>query len=196
MRTLTQIGLLLVISFASASLTTASPPIQVPKYTGTNTIFDGFYSNDFVQQVDLPVALFQHTNTLFDTEIYESVRKTVKEPAVVSFFLITFIFSSPSTNDPVYSFSEMGNPDELIWSGKVVSRRPGSTNQIPLIRVSTVDRHGKELTADLDLLLGVAPLNNPKDVEYVRRSFHFVYRDGWKGDLVPTRATDKATGVR
>jgi hypothetical protein len=99
---------------------------------------------------------------------------------IVSFLLITFIFSSPSTNDPVYSFCEMGRPDELICTGVSVSRRPGSTNEIPLIRVSTVDPRKKDVTADLDLLIGVASLNKPQDIRYLRRSFSFVYRDGWR----------------
>ena len=83
---------------------------------------------------------------------------------------------------PVYSFCEMGRPDDLVWTGKRLSRRPGGTNEIPLIRVSTVDRHKKEVTADLDLLLGVAPLSDPQDVRYFRRSFRFNYQDGWRED--------------
>jgi hypothetical protein len=76
----------------------------------------------------------------------------------------------------------MGQPHELFCTGTNISRRPGSTNEIPLIRVSTVDRHRKELTADLDLLVGVTPVAAPQDARYFRRSFRFVYRDGCKED--------------
>jgi hypothetical protein len=143
-------------------------------------LFSGAFSGYLPQEVNLPIALFQETNTTFDMKVCESLGTTIKPPMVVSFLLVTFIFSSPNTNDPVYSFCEMGLPDELVWTGKSVSRRPGSTNEIPLIRVSTVDRHKKDVTADLELLVGVAPLNDLHDVRYFRRSFRFVYRDGWQ----------------
>jgi len=183
MRVSSVIGLVMALPVGIASLTAISSPILVPKYTpDSNALFVGAISGYLPQEVNLPVALFQETNTTFDTKVCESVGKTIKPPVVVSFLLVTFIFSSPSTNDPVYSFSETGRPDELVWTGKSVSRRPGSTNEIPLIRVSTVDRHKKDVTADLDLLIGVAPLDAPQDVRYFRRSFRFIYRDGWKED--------------
>lgn len=165
----------------------ASSQILVPEYiskTNTNGLFAGLpaFFEYLPQEVNLPIALFQETNVIFNTEIYESVRKSVKPPVVISFQLITFIFSSPSTNDPVYSFCEMDQPDELLCTGKSVSRRPGSTNEIPLIRVSTVDPHKKDVTADLDLLMAVAPVKDPQDVRYLRRSFHFVFRHGWRED--------------
>ncbi|MEQ1934874.1 MAG: hypothetical protein ABL962_13525 [Fimbriimonadaceae bacterium] len=179
MRASTMLGLLLAISVSIGSLAAESSLIVVSKFT-PNT--NGLFSANLQQEFHLPVALFQETNTSFDTKVYESVRTDVKPPMIVSILLVTFIFSSPNTNDPVYSFCEMGTPDELICTGTNVSRRLGSTNEIPLIRVSTVNRHKKEVTADLDLLLGVAPLNDPKDIRYLRRSFRFIYRDGWKED--------------
>ena len=187
MRASSVFRLVLAIWVGSGSLATASSEILVPKFIpGTNGFYfsetNGPLSGNLPQEIHLPVALFQETNMGFDRRLYESVRKTIKPPMIISFLLVTFIFSSPNTNDPVYSFSEMGQPDELICTGKSVSRRPGSTNQVPLIRVSTVDRRKKDLAADLDLLIGVAPLDDPKDVRYLRRAFHFVYRDGWKED--------------
>jgi hypothetical protein len=159
----------------------ASSPILVPSFnTDTNGPLSGLFSEYLPQEVNLPVALFQETNTTFDIKVCESVGATTKRPMLISFLLVTFIFSSPSTNDPVYSFCEMGCLDELISNGGSVSRRPGSTNEIPLIRVSTVDPNKKDLTADLDLLIGVAPLDKPQKVQYLRRSFRFLYRDGWR----------------
>jgi hypothetical protein len=177
-------SLLLTIVVGISLPAAASPQILVPEFPPeTNGLFSGWLPFvNLPQEVNLPVALFQETNLTFDTKIYESVRKTTKAPVVLSFLLITFIFSSPSTNDPVYSFCEMGQPDELVCTGTNVYRRPGSTNEIPLIRVSTVDRHKKEVTADLDLLIGIAPLENPQDVRYFRRSFRFVFRHGWRED--------------
>ena len=183
MRTSTVLRLLLAISVGSASLAAASSQVLVPKVASdTNALFSGAFSGYLPQEVNLPVALFQETNTTFDMKVCESVRATIKPPMVVSFHLVTFIFSSPNTNDPVYSFCEMGRPDDLVCIGRSVSRRPGSTNEVPLIRVSTVDRHKKDVTAELDLLISVAPLDAPQDIRYFRRSFRFVYRDGWKED--------------
>lgn len=170
------------ILFGIRSPAAASSQILAPELpSDTNGPVSGWPGiGDLPQEVNLPVALFQETNVIFDTEIYQSVRKTIKPPVVISFLLVTFIFSSPNTNNPVYSFCEMGRPDELICTGTNVFRRPGSTNEIPLIRVSTVDRHKKELTADLDLVIGVAPTDNPQDIRYLRRSFRFVFEHGWK----------------
>jgi hypothetical protein len=183
MRTSTVPTLLLAIAIGSASLAAPSSQILVPKVTpDTNGLFSGAFSGYLPQEVNLPVALFQETNTTFDMKVCESVRTTIKPPMVVSFHLVTFIFSSSSTNDPVYSFCEMGRPDELVCTARSVSRRPGSTNEVPLIRVSTIDRHKKDVSADLDLLISVAPLDTPQDIRYFRRSFRFVYRDGWKED--------------
>jgi len=181
MRRISIITLFLVIAVSSAAMAGASSPILVPKLgKGTNDLLSRSFFEYLPQEVNLPVALFQETNTTFDMMVCESVRKTVKPPMTVSFLLITFIFSSPSTNDPVYSFCEMGHPDELIYTGGIISRRPGPTNEIPLIRVSTVDTRKKGVTADLDLVVGVSPLAKPQDIQYLRRSFRFVYRDGWR----------------
>jgi hypothetical protein len=170
---------LLVLALGSCASTPEEPAwvAEARKITiGTN----GLFSENIQQELDLPVALFQKTNTSFDEKVYESVRRAIKPPAIISFHMITFVFSSPSTNDLVFSFCEMGQPDELICTGKSVSRRPGSTNEVPLNRIRTVDRHKKDVAADLDVLVGVAPPNDPQDVRYFRRSFRFVYRDGWK----------------
>lgn len=183
MRNSTILGIVLAAVVGSASPVAAASKILVSRYTPeTNGLLSGISLGDLPQISHLPVALFMETNTTFDAKVYESVRTTVKPPIVVSFLLVTFIFSSPNTNTPVYSFCEMGQPQELLCTGTNISRRPGSTNEIPLIRVSTVDRNKKDLTADLDLLVGVAPAADPQDVRYFRRSLRFVYRDGWKED--------------
>jgi hypothetical protein len=175
------LGTMLAIVAVIVSSAIAGSTILVPKYTpGTNGLLSGPCSENLAQESHLPVALFQEANTTFDLKLCESVRTAVKPPITVSFLLVTFVFSSPSTNDPVYSFCEMGQPHQLLCTGTNVLRRPGATNEIPLIRVSTVDRHIKDLTADLDVLVGVAPAADPKDARYVRRSFRFVYRNGWR----------------
>lgn len=183
MRKVAFLTLALAVSVASGPSAAAATKILVPKYTPeTNGFFSGIPIGDLPQITHLPVALFMETNATFDTKVYESVRTTAKPPFAVSFRLVTFVFSSPNTNTPVGSTSEMAEPDELFCTGTNVVRRPGPTSEIPLIRVLTVDRRKKELTADLDLLLGVAPVAAPQDVRYVRRSLRFVYRDGWKED--------------
>ncbi|HYG36022.1 MAG TPA: hypothetical protein VEC99_14625 [Clostridia bacterium] len=171
--------LVFLLCIGCASLASGSPRIVVPKWTADT---NGFFSETMQQESHLPVALFHCTNAPFEHRLYESVSGNAKPPVIISFHLVSFVFSSPNTNDLVFSSCEMGSPDELVCNGKSVSRRPGSTNEIPLIRVSTVDRRKNQLTADLDLLLGVAPLSDPQDKQYFRRSFRFVYADGWKED--------------
>jgi hypothetical protein len=120
------------------------------------------------------------TNKAFDEMVYKSVRASIKPPAIISYHLVTFVFSYPTTNDYVGSSCEMGRPDELICTSESVSRRIDSTNEIALNYVRIVDPHRKQVTADLDLLIGGAPLSDPRDVQYFRRSFRFLYGGGWR----------------
>jgi hypothetical protein len=171
---------LLVIIIGSGLLATGSAQILVPKFTASA---NSLLPTSMQQETHLVDSLLAEPNKSFDEAVYRAVRADVRPPAIISFHLVTFVFSYQTTNDYAGSFCEMGAADELICTGKSVSRRSSSTNEIPVNYVRIVDRQKREVTADLDLLVGVAPLKDPNDVHYLRRSFHFVYRDGWKEEL-------------
>src|SRR5262245_36575122 len=107
MLTQTFLALALVISVASAFPASAASKIVLSKYTPEK---GGLLSElgDLPQITHLPVGLFIETNSIFDRKLCESVRSTAKPPIVISFCLVTFVFTSPNTNTPVYSFCEMG----------------------------------------------------------------------------------------
>lgn len=174
MNTLRVSHMMLAISIISASLTTAWSQMRVPKYASKNS---SLYPASVQQEVHLARSLFAETNRIFDKKVFSLVRKDCQLPAIISFQLVSFVFSYPSTNGWP-SGCEGGQPDQLLCTAEGVSRS-SSTNEVPLNYVRIVNPHKKDITADLDLLLGVAPLNKPKEVRYFRRSLRFIYQDGW-----------------
>jgi hypothetical protein len=171
------LSMLLVLLVEFGPFAEVLSQILVPNYhPSTNSLL----SAGIQQEAHLAVSLFAETNKTFDERVYQSVRSEAKPPLVISFHLISFVFFHPTTNDYVGSHSELGQPDELLCTGETISHRKGSSNDIPLNYVRVVDRRRKEVAAELELLVGVASLKSPQDVRYFRRSFRFVYRDGWK----------------
>jgi len=148
----------------------------VPKYAGKKS---SLVPTKVQQEVHLARSLFAETNRIFDEKVYSLVRKDCQPPAIISFQLVSFVFSYPSTPGWAPSTCDTGQPDQLLCTAEGVSRSSNSTNEIPLNYVRIVDPQKRDITADLDLLLGVAPLNKPKEVRYFRRSLRFVYQDGW-----------------
>jgi hypothetical protein len=74
MRRTTIFSLLVGIAFCTTAVAAASSPILVPKFgTGTNGPFSRLFFEYLPQEVNLPVALFQETNTTFDKKVWESV---------------------------------------------------------------------------------------------------------------------------
>jgi len=131
------------------------------------------------REVDLMRSLFAETNTSFDEKVLQSVEKDAKRPVVISYQLISFIFYYPT--GVVYltsSSTEMDQPDELVCTMAGVTRK-ATTNEISANCVRLMDSQRATVGADLDLLLGVAPLERPQDTRYVRRTFRFVYKNGW-----------------
>lgn len=75
----------------------------------------------------------------------------------------------------------MGGSYNLTYrDGKIA--RTNSVDQIPANYIYVVDPHVKNVIAEIDLLLGVAPLEKPQDATYFRRTFRFIYKNGWKED--------------
>jgi len=176
-----------VAVFIGVSISLTAPyfaigEIAVPKFAvKTNSL----YPASTQREVHLIRSLFVETNKAFDEKVVKSLEAAAKPPAIVSFHLVSFVFSYPTTNDYMGSASEMGRPNELIWTTEGIVRREGPTNKIhwiPLNYVRIVDGQRKEVIAELDTLIGVAPLKNPEEVRYFRRSFRFVHGDVWRED--------------
>ena len=165
-----------------------SAQVVIPRYESTtNSLLSSLASPlrqmlDAVnQEVTLARSLFADTNRVFDHEVVARALHHDRQPILVSFKSISFLFSYPSSNSVAPSYCEAGLVDDLLSSNQVVIRKASaSTNEIPTsyVRVFAPRQHNP--TADVDLILGVAPLANPEDLQYVRQSFRFVYRDGWR----------------
>jgi hypothetical protein len=96
-RTVIPILLLLSTLVAGSSKGAPTSRIVVPIYTpDTNGFLYNTLTGYLFQEINLPVALFHETNTLFDLKICESVCASVKPPMVVSFQLVSFIFRLPA----------------------------------------------------------------------------------------------------
>lgn len=152
------------------------------------------YPASILRELQLMRPLMVETNQSFDEAICKSIRTNSTQTLVVSYQEISFVFHYPTTNHldapssskidnlVVPSSSEIGHPYQLLCKQTGVSRVTLYTNDVPLNYIRLYDPSQKQISAELDLLLGVSSLENPQDIRYVRRSFHFTYKDGWKGD--------------
>jgi len=130
------------------------------------------------REVDFMRSLLQETNKAFDDKIWRSVKRDVAKPTVVSYQLVSFVFYYPTGVPYAPSATEMAQPDELVFVNDSVHRK-ATTNEVPANYVRVLDAHRKTIGVQLDLLLAVAPLDKPNDLVSLRRSFRFVYRNGW-----------------
>ena len=134
------------------------------------------------REVDLMRSLIAETNKAFDQKICASIGEVPKKPLVVSFQQVSFIFYYPAGVSYLKTpGTEMDAPDELICTKSAVLRR-ATTNEIPANSIRVLDVHRKNVTAEVDVLLGVSSLDKPNDATYVRRVFRYIYEDGWKED--------------
>ena len=168
-----------VVLILGGLIASAPAQILVPKF---NASTNSLYPPTTQQEVHLVRSLLVETNSSFEHVLCRSVAADIKPAAVLSFHLLSFTFSYPSTNGCMPSQCEMAQPEELIWTAGGVSHRGGADSEVPLNYVRIVDPRKKVITAELDLLVGTAPLSEPQSVRYCRRSFRFVYRDGWIED--------------
>ena len=175
----TLLRMLLVMATGLGSLATAFSQIPVPKFAATN---NWLLPASTQQEVHLARSLFVETNKTFDERVYKSVRSVMKPPVTISYQLISFVFFYPTTNGCIGSYTELGQPDGLLCTGQGISRTRDFTNDIPLNYVRVVDSHKKGVVAELELLISVAPVNEPEAAQCLRRSFRFVHRESWKED--------------
>lgn len=177
MNTRTLPCIFLVVTTGIVPLKAAVSQIAIPKFRAAS---DALIPPSTQQEVHLVRSLFVETNSAFDERVCESVRSIIKPPLTLSYQLISFVFTYPTTNGWVPSQTELGHPDGLLYTGDKILHASDFTNEIPLNYVRVVDSDQKEILAELEVLVRIAPLKDPGLVRTVRRSFRFVYRDTWK----------------
>ena len=132
------------------------------------------------REVELATSLLEDTNKNFDQKLYRSLITNDSSSVVITFHMASFVFYYPTGVAFLpESGTDMANPDELVCTKDGISRR-ATTNQVPGSVVRLLDTRKKNVEAEFDLLLGVAPLQRSQDVRYFRRTFRYVYKDGWK----------------
>ena len=119
------------------------------------------YAANLNREVDLMVSLLQKTNRAFDEKVWRSVRTEIRQPGVVSYELVSVLFSYPPGTPFAPSTAEMVQPDELIFADKRISRR-ATTNEIPANYVRVLDTRRNSIGVELILLLRVVSLGKPK----------------------------------
>ena len=133
--------------------------------------------------VDLAHQLFLTTNNSSCTDFGKIVCKTLPAhatmPELISFKQISFVFHYPIGSKFAESISEMSLPDKIInTNGKITCTN--STVAIPVNYIRLLDPNFKHMNADVDLLVGISPLEGGPKIEYFRRTFQFVYDGSWK----------------
>jgi hypothetical protein len=148
------------------------------RYSVHGAPITNLYPESVRREVDLIQSLFVLTNSSFDKKVCASLG--LQDKHEVTFHQVSFIFSYPRTNDMAPSACELGSPDALrFMDGKVV-RVASQPEGTPLTYVRVVDSGKTNITAEVDALVAVSSMASPRVVRYHRRSFHFVYADGWK----------------
>lgn len=137
------------------------------------------YASTLNREVDFMRSLLEEPNRDFDQKVYASVGTNGTGPIVISYSLVSFVFHYPAGVPHAASATEMVQPDQLVCTKEGVKRRE-IKDEIPANYVRISDSQTKVIGAELDLVLSVAPLGKPENTKCVRRSFRFVYRNGWK----------------
>lgn len=115
----------------------------------------------------------------FDAQICRSLNIKSKSPVIITFQEVSFIFHYPTAKARIKSSQEMSSWWDLIYRDGEITRT-NSADQVPFNDIGLVDPSVTNEMVEIDLLLGVAPLEKPQDIKYVRRSFRFVYSKEWK----------------
>jgi hypothetical protein len=139
------------------------------------------YALTLNREVDFMRSLLQETNRDFDQKVYASVGTGGGSPIVVSYSLVSFVFHYPAGIAHAPSATEMVQPDQLVCTKEGIKRR-SSKDEIPANYVRIPDSRRKEVGAELELVLSVVPLGKPEETKCLKRSFQFVYRNGWKAE--------------
>ena len=167
-----------ILTFALTLM--AGTTIFAQSQNTNSTIFGELaWAETYNHEVDLIHSLLNQTNRNFDQKVCSSLTTNADGPVVISYRLVSFTFYYPAGIAIPPSSTEMANPDELVCKKDDIIRR-ATTNEIPANYVRLFDSRRKNAESELDLLLGIAPLERPQEVRYSRRSFRFVYQKGWK----------------
>ena len=137
------------------------------------------YALTLNREVDFMRSLLEETNRDFERKIYASVGGSGGSPIVVSYSLVSFVFHYPVGITHAPSATEMVQPDQMVCTKESIQRR-STKDEIPANYVRVSDSQRKEIGAELELVLSVAPLGKPEQTKSLKRSFQFVYRNGWK----------------
>jgi hypothetical protein len=137
------------------------------------------YASTLNREVDFMRSLLEETNRDFDQKVYASVGTSGSAPIVISYSLVSFVFHYPAGIPHAPSTTEMVQPDQLVCTKAGVKRRD-TKDEFPANYVRVSDSQSKDIGAELDLVLSVAPLGKPGEIKCLRRSFRFVHRNGWK----------------
>jgi hypothetical protein len=137
------------------------------------------YALTLNREVDFMRSLLDETNRDFDQKVYASVGTNGGSLIVVSYSLVSFVFHYPEGIAHAPSATEMVQPDQLVCTKEGVKRR-SIKDEIPANYVRVSDSQRKEVGAELGLVLSVAPLGKPEETKCLRRSFQFIYRNGWR----------------
>ena len=153
---------------------------------------DSIYPASILRELQLIRPLLSETNQAFDEALCKSIQTNIAQSMVISYQEISFVFHYPTTNHldrassseidklTVPSSSEIDHPYQLLYRKEGVSRVFLYTNDVPLNYIRLYDPGQKQISAELDLLIGVSPLIDPHAIKYLRRSFGFVYKDKWR----------------
>ena len=181
MRTTVMKATLLARSILAAAIVLAlqSAPGLLAAQTNASIFSELPYASTLNREVDFMRSLLEETNRDFDQKVYALVGTNGSAPIVISYSLVSFVFYYPAGIVHAPSATEMVQPDQLICTKGIVKRRDAK-DEIPANYVRMSDMQRKEVGAELDLVLSVAPLDKPGETKCLRGSFRFVYRNGWK----------------
>lgn len=132
------------------------------------------------REVDLMRSLLVATNAAFDRIVATAIPINTNRNVTITYLQVSFIFYYPDAKEVSPSNTELGFLDDLAHKSGRIVREPNSTNQIPLNYIRVFDSSKSDITAELDIFVSVSPLNGIQPRQYYRRSFYFVYKDGWK----------------
>jgi hypothetical protein len=143
------------------------------------------YAEAINSGMDLASELLEKTNvygyTSFDRQIVTSL-PIEASPRLIVYQQFTIVFHYPRKEQRVESLVDMARLCGLISSGDSIIRT-NSAEKVPVSIVRLVDPGVKEVEAEVNVLLGVSPLEDSQKVKYFKRSFRFLYRNKeWKYD--------------
>jgi len=133
-------------------------------------------------KADLGALLHYNTNEDTCSNLEKLLCKSLdiqsKTPMIISYKEFSLIFHNGKTNECLESSQEMGPLPHLVYQNGAITRT-NNEEKVLSNYIWIVDPNIKEPMVEIDLLVSVEPIGRPQDVKYMRRSFRYVYRNGW-----------------